>query len=75
MGEAVSIETLKLTGLRAFATCPSVAGCGALERQRRIEEERKAAEADGKPKWAWVGGKSVFPPAVYELQPAVGARP
>ncbi|MAW61373.1 MAG: hypothetical protein CMJ94_11125 [Planctomycetes bacterium] len=32
------------------------------------------SEADGKPKWAWVGGKSVFPPAVYELQPAVGGQ-
>jgi hypothetical protein len=30
--------------------------------------------ADGKPKWAWVGGKSVWPPAVYELQPAVGGN-
>jgi hypothetical protein len=28
--------------------------------------------ADSKPKWAWVGGKSVWPPAVYELQPAIG---
>lgn len=32
------------------------------------------SEADGKPKWAWVGGKGVWPPAVYELQAATGGN-
>lgn len=32
------------------------------------------SEADGKPKWAWVGGKSVWPPSVYPLEPAVGGK-
>jgi len=32
------------------------------------------SEADGKPKWAWVGGKAIWPPAVYELEPATGGN-
>jgi hypothetical protein len=32
------------------------------------------SEADGKPKWAWVGGKAVWPPAVFPLEPATGGN-
>lgn len=32
------------------------------------------SEADGKAKWAWVGGKSVWPPSVYQLEPAAGGK-
>lgn len=32
------------------------------------------SEADGKPKWAWVGGKAVWPPSVYPLEAATGGK-
>jgi hypothetical protein len=30
--------------------------------------------ADGKPKWAWVGGRGVNPPAIYPLEAATGGN-